>query len=76
LAWTPEAALTGIRQGVANVVADLEAQGEALPAPLATKQYSGQFMVRVPLDLHRRLALEAAEAGVSLNRVASAQLSQ
>ncbi len=76
LARTPEAALKGIRKVVADVVADLEAQGEALPEPLATKQYSGRFMVRVPPDLHRRLALEAAEAGVSLNRIASAKLSQ
>jgi predicted HicB family RNase H-like nuclease len=76
LARTPEAALKGIRKVVADVVADLEAQGEALPEPLATKQYSGKFMVRVPPDLHRRLALEAAEAGVSLNRIASAKLSQ
>ena len=76
LARTPEAALKGIRKVVADVVADLEAQGEALPEPLATKQYSGKFMVRVPPDLHRRLVLEAAEAGVSLNRIASAKLSQ
>jgi predicted HicB family RNase H-like nuclease len=76
LARTPEAALKGIRKVVADVVADLEAQGETLPEPLATKQYSGKFMVRVPPDLHRRLALEAAEAGVSLNRIASAKLSQ
>jgi predicted HicB family RNase H-like nuclease len=76
LAGTPEAALKGIRKVVADVVADLEAQGETLPEPLATKQYSGKFMVRVPPDLHRRLALEAAEAGVSLNRIASAKLSQ
>jgi len=32
--------------------------------------------VRVPPDLHRRLVLEAAESGVSLNRLASAKLSQ
>jgi predicted HicB family RNase H-like nuclease len=76
LARTPEAALKGIRKVVAEVVADLEAQGEALPEPIATKHYSGKFMVRVPPDLHRRLALEAAEAGVSLNRIASAKLSQ
>jgi predicted HicB family RNase H-like nuclease len=30
--------------------------------------------VRVPPELHRRLALEAAEAGVSLNRIASEKL--
>jgi predicted HicB family RNase H-like nuclease len=76
LAGTPEAALKGIRKVVADVVADLEAHGEALPEALATKQYSGKFMVRVPPALHRRLALEAAEAGVSLNRIASAKLSQ
>lgn len=76
LAQTPEAALKGIRKVVANVVADLEANGEAIPEPLAIKRYSGKFMVRVPPDLHRRLVLEAAEAGVSLNRIASAKLSQ
>ena len=76
LAPTPEAALKGIRKIVAEVVADLQASGEPVPTPLATKPYSGKFMVRVPPEIHRRLALEAAEAGVSLNRIASAKLSQ
>ena len=60
----------------AEVVADLEANGELVPEPIATKQYSGKFLVRVPPELHRRLALEAAEAGVSLNRIASEKLGQ
>jgi predicted HicB family RNase H-like nuclease len=76
LAPTPEAALKGIRQVVAEVVADLAANGEPAPEPIATKHYSGKFMVRVPPEIHRRLALEAAEAGVSLNRIASSKLSQ
>ena len=76
LASTPEAALRGIRQVVAEVVADLEANGEVVPEPIATKTYSGKFLVRVPPELHRRLALEAAEAGVSLNRIASEKLGQ
>jgi predicted HicB family RNase H-like nuclease len=76
LASTPEAALRGIRKVVAEVVADLEANGELVPEPIATKAYSGKFLVRVPPELHRRLALEAAEAGVSLNRIASEKLSQ
>ena len=76
LAPTPEAALKGIRKIVAEVVADLQANSEPVPTPLATKPYSGKFMVRVPPEIHRRLALEAAEAGVSLNRIASAKLSQ
>jgi predicted HicB family RNase H-like nuclease len=73
---TPESALRGIRKVVAEVVADLEANGELVPEPIATKQYSGKFLVRVPPELHRRLALEAAEAGVSLNRIASEKLGQ
>lgn len=77
LSWlgeTPEAALHGIRQVVADVVADLTTNGEEIPEPIAIKQYSGKFLVRIPPELHRRLALEAAEAGISLNRLASAKL--
>lgn len=76
LAASPEEALAGIRAVVADVVADMQANGEVVPEPIATRRYSGNFMVRVPPELHRRLALEAAEAGVSLNRLASARLSQ
>src|SRR5512139_2627952 len=74
LAAEPEAALQGIRQVVGEVVTDLQANGEPVPEPLATKKYSGRFMVRVPPELHRQLALEAAESGVSLNRLASDKL--
>ena len=66
LASEPEAALQGIRQVVAEVVADLQASGEDVPEPLALKKYSGRFMVRVPPELHRRLAMEAVKSGVSL----------
>ena len=76
LAATPEAALRGIRKVVADVVADMQSSGECAPEPIAGKRYSGKFVVRVPTDVHRRLATEAAEAGVSLNRLASAKLSK
>ena len=74
LAETPETALSGIRKVVAGVVRDLKASGEAIPEPLAEKHYSGQFRVRIPPEVHRSLALQAAEQGVSLNRLASAKL--
>jgi predicted HicB family RNase H-like nuclease len=76
LAASPEEALHGIRQVVADVITDMTANNEPIPEPIATKKYSGKFMVRVPPDLHRRLALEAAESGISLNRLASAKLEQ
>ncbi len=74
LAKTPSAALAGIGRVVAEVVADLRESGESVPQPLAEKSYSGEFRVRIPPQLHRTLALEAAEQGVSLNRLASAKL--
>ncbi len=74
LAPEPEAALQGIRQVVADVVADMQASGEMIPEPLASKKFSGRFMVRVHPELHRQLALEAAESGISLNRLASDKL--
>ena len=74
LAKTPEAALKGIRQVVAEVVADMQASGETIPVPLAEKHYSGEFRVRIPPEVHRSLAMQAAEQGVSLNRLASAKL--
>lgn len=74
LAKAPEAALAGIRKVVAQSVADMKANGEEPPTPLAEKQYSGEFRVRIPPQVHRALALEAAEQGISLNRLASAKL--
>jgi len=75
LAQTPEAALKGIRKLVGEVVADMQRNEESVPEPIAAKTFSGKFMVRVPPDVHRQLAIQAAEAGVSLNRLASAKLS-
>jgi predicted HicB family RNase H-like nuclease len=78
LSWlssTPEAALKGIRDVVAHAVRDMKARKEAVPEPVAPKHFSGKFMVRVTPDSHRELALRAAEAGVSLNRLVSYLLS-
>ena len=47
---------------------------EGLPLPVSSRKYSGKFMVRVPTEVHRHFAIEAAEAGMSLNRIASAKL--
>jgi len=75
LAQTPEAALKGVCRLVHEVVADMHRNGEIVPEPIATKHFSGKFMIRVPPEVHRQLAIQAAEAGVSLNRLASAKLS-
>jgi len=67
-------ALQGIQQVVSDVVTDMQACGESIPVPLADKEYSGQFRVRIPSTVHRSLAMQAAELGISLNRLASSKL--
>ncbi len=79
LSWlssTPETTLKGIRKLVSEIVKDIKSNNEIVPEPIALRRYSGKFMVRVPPDVHRNLAIRAAESGISLNRVVSTKLSQ
>jgi predicted HicB family RNase H-like nuclease len=77
LSWLDEdqvEALKGIKHLVSDVIDDLRASGEPIPEAIADQRFSGKFLVRLPPELHRRLALEAAESKVSLNRLASFKL--
>ena len=77
LSWldaTPGEAFSGIRRVVSEVIDDMLEDGETPPEPIADRQFSGKFMVRVTPETHRALALRAAEEGVSLNRLVSARL--
>ena len=74
LADTQEAVLRGINDVVAEVISDMESNGEAIPEPLSLKHYSGKFTVRIPPDVHRNLAIQAAERRVSINRFVNAKL--
>ena len=68
LARRQDRALRGVTALVAEVVADLVANGEEVPPPLAERRYSGRFNLRLGPQLHRQLAVSAAEEGLSLNQ--------
>ena len=77
LSWlesSPEKSLLGIRKLVKEVVADLKRSKDSIPEPISTRPFSGKFMVRVPPEVHRMLAIQAAESGVSINRLVSSKL--
>ena len=77
LSWSADTsteAFDGIQRLVEEVIADLEGNGEPVPDALADRTYSGQFVVRVPPEVHRQLVLDAAEQHVSLNRLISSRL--
>ncbi len=75
LAETPEAALKGIRAVVMEVLKDMKKNGESPPQPLSLRSFSGKFVVRIPPEVHRELAIRAAEEGISLNRFINSKLS-
>ena len=76
LADSQAAALQGLVDLIADTVADLTAEGEAVPEPLAQRSYSGKFNLRVGESLHRRLAIQAAEEHLSLNQYVVRRLSE
>lgn len=79
LSWldsSHETALQGIRTLVADCVAEMSENDEPIPQPLASKSFSGKFMVRIPPENHRELAIKAAESGISINRLVSSMLAK
>ena len=50
------------------------ANGLPIPVAPSRKSYSGQFNIRIAKTLHRRLAVEAAREGVSLNALVASKL--
>ena len=76
LAETGPAALAGIMKLVGTVLSDMVRSKEEIPEPLSLRQFKGNIAVRVPPERHRELAMEAAEQGVSLNRLISDKLAR
>ncbi|MCM1129735.1 MAG: type II toxin-antitoxin system HicB family antitoxin [Alistipes senegalensis] len=74
LASTQSAALSGIVNMVKEVIEDMSAQKEDIPVPLSLRSFSGHFLVRTTPETHRRLAIQAQESGVSLNRYINSML--
>ena len=75
LAPTPDEAFSALRQLVPDALNEMRASNETAPTPMAERTYSGKFIVRVPPETHRALAIRAAEDGVSLNRLVTVRLS-
>lgn len=69
VADSQEGALSGMVELVDFVLSDLREQGQAVPKPLGARRFSGHLPLRIPPAEHRRIAMEAAEEGVSINQL-------
>lgn len=76
LAPTVSEAINGIIALVGEVLAEMTKSKETPPEPLSLQQFKGNIAVRVPPERHRELMMEAAEAGISLNRLISDKLAR
>ncbi|MBV8369851.1 MAG: type II toxin-antitoxin system HicB family antitoxin [Candidatus Eremiobacteraeota bacterium] len=73
---TPEEALANLDDAMASwIEAKLEAQ-EEIPEPLASSDFSGKFLVRIPKSLHREVKKAADRDGVSLNQLVTMALAR
>jgi predicted RNase H-like HicB family nuclease len=65
---TAEQSLSEARIALELFIKTYKEDGLPLPEPQSLPEYSGQFRVRIPHNLHRQLAQMAERDGVSLNQ--------
>lgn len=78
LSWVApnrEKALKGLTSLVEEVIRDMTREGEDIPKPWNEREFSGKFNVRLGSELHREIALKAAERQESLNTYLIKELS-
>ena len=73
---TAEEAFGNLENAMSAWVETHMEDGDSIPLPLTSDQYSGKFLMRVPKTLHRELARRADLEGVSLNQFALSALSR
>jgi predicted HicB family RNase H-like nuclease len=72
---TPESALKEIECVIEETITWMHEQNENVPEPFGLKKYKGNLTLRVPADVHRKLAIKSAEEGVSVNQYILSKIS-
>lgn len=66
---TEEDALKEVKVAEELWIKTAKRQGRPIPQPVAEKEYSGRFSLRVPPELYKRLVIEAKAEKVSINQL-------
>lgn len=74
IARTRAGALRGLTSMVEGILQDMREGGEEVPAPWDERTFSGKFNLRLGPDLHKKVALEAAQRHESMNTYVIKQL--
>ncbi|MGC8691336.1 MAG: type II toxin-antitoxin system HicB family antitoxin [Caldisericum sp.] len=73
---TLEEALEMIKDAMEGWLESNIDRGLEIPLPDVLREYSGKFLVRVPVSLHKKLVSESRREGVSLNQYIVSLLSE
>lgn len=71
---TANKAITELAEAWNGVKESYKKHKKPIPEPSALRSYSGRFNVRIDKRVHKSLAIEASQAGVSLNALVSQKL--
>ena len=71
---TQEEALREIKAVLGFVLKDLTESKEPIPEPFGKRSFSGRLVLRMPEYMHRQLAIEAMQQGISLNQLLNLKL--
>ena len=72
---SPENALLELQEAWHAMKESYANHQEPIPIAPSKKEYSGQFNIRIDRRVHRALAIEAAQAGITLNALVAQKLS-
>ena len=75
-ASTPERALKELDVAWELVKESYAREGKSLPIAPARREFGGVFQVRIDKRVHRKLAIEAERAGVTLNALVAQKLAR
>jgi len=67
-AETPEQGFTLLEDAKRNWIAACLEDGTPIPEPNGISEYSGQFELRIPKSLHKTLAEDSKQEGISINQ--------
>lgn len=68
-------ALSEIEKVIEETISWMEEENENIPEPFGLKKYKGNLTLRIPSELHRKLAIKSAEEGVSINQYILSKIS-
>lgn len=71
---SPEEALEELKESWEVMKESYLSHNETIPVAPSKKDYSGHFNVRIDKRVHRALAVEAAQVGISLNALVAQKL--